>query len=177
MYLPSLCEIFCSFIKEMDLYFIPILTCGKRSKGLELGPPEGTARGCVACVERFTVCPLAGSWATGGTSACSGIPWIQNHPQILDVLTDCSWERNVMYISKSRNNFFFFLKQKPHDFWYPLQCYQSFFMLRGKEMQLLEYWQCSWCHVKTSKIVKWNSQNRDNQWLSQDYYMQLVEHV
>lgn len=56
-------------------------TCGNRSSGFALGPPVppvGTA-GCGACAGRFVAggfvaCPLAGTRAAGGISACSGIP-------------------------------------------------------------------------------------------------------
>lgn len=55
-----------------------IYTCGKRSSGFELGPPAGAA-GCGACTGElsgggFVACPLVGTRATGGISACSGIP-------------------------------------------------------------------------------------------------------
>jgi hypothetical protein len=54
-----------------------ITTWGKRSKGLAFGPLEGTAAGCAGCggwAGAFAGDPLAGTRATGGTSACSGIP-------------------------------------------------------------------------------------------------------
>ena len=55
-----------------------IYTCGKRSNGFAFGPPLGGAAGCWAWAGGFTATPLAGPWATGGTSACSGIPWYYN---------------------------------------------------------------------------------------------------
>lgn len=54
-----------------------IATCGKRSRGLALGPLEVTGAGCAACgaaAAGFAGCALAGTRDTGGASACSGIP-------------------------------------------------------------------------------------------------------
>ena len=53
---------------------VAITTWGKRSKGLAFGPLGGTAAGCAGC-KGFASGPVSGTWATGGTSACSGIPW------------------------------------------------------------------------------------------------------
>ena len=55
-----------------------IATCGKRSKGLALGPVEVTGAGCAVCgaaaAGGFAGCAPAGALATSGASACSGIP-------------------------------------------------------------------------------------------------------
>lgn len=40
-----------------------------------MGPLEGAGTGCWDWAGGFAACPLAGARATGGTSACSGIPF------------------------------------------------------------------------------------------------------
>lgn len=70
-----------SFLGKVTNSYLKFPTCGKRSKGLALGPPAGTA-GCGAWAGGFTAwppvgaaaSPLAGAWAAGGASADSGIP-------------------------------------------------------------------------------------------------------
>jgi len=54
-------------------------TCGKRSKGLALGPVEVIGAGCAVCgaaaaAGGFAGWAPAGALATRGASACSGIP-------------------------------------------------------------------------------------------------------
>jgi len=65
-------SIFFSIIKYV------ITTCGKRSKGLALGPVVVTGAGCAVCgaaaAGGFAGWAPAGVLATSGTSACSGIP-------------------------------------------------------------------------------------------------------
>jgi hypothetical protein len=64
--------------EALKVHIKEIHTCGKRSSGFAFGPLLGATTGCGARAGGFAALPLAGpwtTWATGGTSACSGIPW------------------------------------------------------------------------------------------------------
>ena len=61
--------------EALKVHIKEIHTCGKRSSGFAFGPLLGATTGCGARAGGFAALPLAGPWATGGTSACSGIPW------------------------------------------------------------------------------------------------------